>query len=225
MTRSTEVPAGICSFFERSINLHDLPGLLSEMLPGTLRPESLFRGGTHIPVRPLSSDSSQQNFPRWTLPPRREISPESLHISSFVVVKKRMTGESNKEGEPSILLLRAGDRHPLSFRRGKLLLPATILSYAEQPRTAARRIMREQLGNPEGLGDPEFLKLLSYVGAHWDIVVLFQAWFDGEDLIQAREPFVQGGFYDANSLPRKDIAEDHLEVIDSMLNPSDDATV
>jgi len=175
-----------------------------------------------VPVGPLSSDRSEQNFPRWTLPPRREISPESLHISSFVIVKKKTTGKSNREGEPSILLLRAGDRHPLSFRRGKLLLPAAILSYGEQPRAAARRILREQLGNPEGLGDPEFLKLLSYVGAHWDIVVLFQAWFDGEDLDQPKEPFVNGDFYDVNSLPRKEMAEDHLEVIDSMLNPSDD---
>jgi ADP-ribose pyrophosphatase YjhB (NUDIX family) len=142
-----------------------------------------------------------------------------------VSVKKKTTEGSNKEGDLSILLLRAGDRHPLSFRRGKLLLPATILSYGEQPRAAARRIMQEQLGNPERLGDPEFLKLLSYVGAHWDIVILFQALFDGGDLIQPKEPFVQGSFYNINALPRKEIAEDHLEVIDSMLNPSDDATV
>jgi len=176
-------------------------------------------------ARPLPSDRSEQDFPRWTLPPRREISPESLHISSFVVVRKKMAPGSGKEGDTSILLLRAGDRHPLSFRRGKLLLPASILSYGEQPRAAARRIMREQLGSPEGLGDPEFLKLLSYAGAHWDIVVLFQAWFGGEGLIRPKEPFVLGDFYDVNALPRKEMAEDHLEVIDSMLNPSDDAAV
>ena len=136
-----------------------------------------------------------------------------------------MDTSTGKEGESSILLLRAGDRHPLSFRRGKLLLPATILSYGEQPRVAARRILQEQLGNPKGLGDPEFLKLLSYVGAHWDIVILFQARFEGEVLIQPKEPFVQGSFCNTIALPRKEIAEDHLEVIDSMLNPSDDATV
>ena len=69
------------------------------------------------------------------------------------------------------------------------------------------------------------MKLLSYVGAHWDIVILFQARFEGEVLIQPKEPFVQGSFYNTIALPRKEIAEDHLEVIDSMLNPSDDATV
>ncbi len=136
-----------------------------------------------------------------------------------------MPVETSKESEPPILLLRAGDRHPLSFRRGKLLLPATILSYGEQPRAAARRILQEQLGNPDGLGGPEFLKLLSYVGAHWDIVILFQTRFDGEGLIQPKEPFVQGAFYDIDALPRKDMAEDHLEILDSMLNPSDDAAV
>jgi ADP-ribose pyrophosphatase YjhB (NUDIX family) len=140
---------------------------------------------------------------------------------------KRTEGQPNEEGErQSILLLRAGDRHPLSFRRGKLLLPAAILSYGEQPRAGARRILEEQIGNPEGLRDPEFLRLLSYLGAHWDIVILFQARFDRADTqIQSKEPFTQAAFYDLNALPRGEIAEDHLEVIDSMLNPSDDAAV
>jgi ADP-ribose pyrophosphatase YjhB (NUDIX family) len=174
----------------------------------------------------LSFDSSEQKFPRWTLPPRREVSPSNLHISSFVIVK-RIEGQHDEKGErQSILLLRASDTHPLSFRRGKLLLPAAILSYGEQPRAGARRVLKEQIGNPEGIGDPEFLRLLSYLGAHWDIVILFQARFDGADSqIQPREPFAQAAFYDLNTLPRGEIAEDHLEVIDSMLNPSDDAAV
>jgi len=173
-------------------------------------------------VRTLSSDPSEQRFPRWTLPPRKEISPDNLHISSFVVVK-RATVESDEEGQSQpILLLRAGDKHPLSFRRGKLLLPATLLSYGEQPKAAARRILKEQLGSPDGLRDPEFMKLVSYLGAHWDLVIVFQALFHGEDLIQPREPFVQSGFYDINALPRAEIAQDHLEVIDSVLNPSED---
>jgi len=175
-------------------------------------------------LRPLSSDPSGEQFPRWTLPPRKEISPDNLHISSFVVVKRRATTQNGEEGERQpILLVRAGVKHPLSFRRGKLLLPATLLSYGEQPRAAARRVLKEQLGSPDGLGDPEFLKLVSYLGAHWDLVMVFQAWFDGGDpQIQPREPFVQGGFYDVNALPRAEIAQDHLEVMDSVLNPSED---
>jgi len=125
------------------------------------------------------------------------------------------------ESQP-IFLLRAGDKHPLSFRRGKLLLPATLLSYGEQPRAGARRVLKGQLGSPDGLRDPRFLKLVSCLGAHWDLVIVFQARFDGGDLIQPREPFVQGGFYDVNALPRAEIAQDHLEVIDSVLNPSED---
>jgi len=171
--------------------------------------------------------SSGEKFPRWTLPPRREISPSNLHISSFVVVKRGVAAQGNKDDDwHSILLLRAGDGHPLSFRRGKLLLPATILSFGEQPRAGARRVLKEQIGSPERLGEPEFLKLLSYLGAHWDIVILFHARFDeGNPQIQPRAPFTQGAFYDVNSLPRNEIAEDHLEVLDSLLNPSDDATV
>ena len=172
----------------------------------------------------MSVDPSEQHYPRWTLPPRREISPDNLHISSFVVVKKRMKGQTGEEGERQpIMLLRAGDKHPLSFRRGKLLLPATFLSYGEQPRAAARRVLKEQLGNPDGLGDPEFLKLMSYLGAHWDLVILFRTWFDGGDSqVKPMEPFVGGRFYDVNALPRDEIAEDHLEVIDSMLKPSEE---
>ena len=174
-------------------------------------------------MRTLSSDQSEQRFPRWTLPPRKEISPDNLHISSFVVVKKRATAPSGEGNERQpILLIRAGDKHPLSFRRGKLLLPAAFLSYGEQPRAAARRVLKEQLGSPDGLDNLEFLKLASYLGAHWDLVIAFQAWFDGGDSIQPREPFVQGGFYDVNALPRAEIAQDHLEVIDSVLNPSED---
>lgn len=140
------------------------------------------------------------------------------------MVRKRKKERTGEEAErPPILLLRAGDSHPVSFRRGRLLLPATILSYGEQPRAAARRVLKEQLGSPDGLGDPEFLKLVSYLGAHWDIVILFQAWFDGGSQVQPRGPFVQGGFYEVGSLPRTEIAEDHLEVIDSVLGPAEDA--
>ena len=49
---------------------------------------------------------------------RTRISEENLHISAFAIVG---------DGKGSILLLKAGQAHPLSFRRGNLLLPAVIL--------------------------------------------------------------------------------------------------
>ena len=157
------------------------------------------------------SDSGQQ---RWTLPKRSRMDgSERLHISSFVMAKNH----SNQ-----VLFLRASKDYPVSFKRGKLLLPATIVNYGENPRQVAIDLLDKQFS---GVTYPKmiFTSMQSYLGAHWDLVVLFQAWFEGEDLqIQPREPFVQGGFYDVRTLPRAEIAGDHMEVIDSMLNPLED---
>jgi len=166
----------------------------------------------------LSLDDSGNDSPRWTLPPRKKISPDNLHISSFVIVRK----ETRAEEELSILLLRSGEKHPLSFRRGKLLLPATILRYGENPREGARRALSEQLGDLKRLKDPEFFGMQSYLGTHWDLVFLFNTRLeDGGMFVQPREPFVEAAFHDVKKLMRNEIAEDHLEVIDEMLNLRD----
>ncbi|MDA4122825.1 MAG: NUDIX hydrolase [Thaumarchaeota archaeon] len=166
----------------------------------------------------MSTETSGHDEPRWTLPPRKEISPENLHISSFVIVRN----EIGDEGE-SILLLRAGDKHPLSFRRGKLMLPSVILRYGENPREGARRVLRDQLKDPKDLHDPEFFSMQSYLGAHWDIVFLFNSrQNEGAQDPIAKEPYVEAAFYEVKNLPRSEIVEDHLEVIDGALNPTDD---
>lgn len=161
-----------------------------------------------------------QDSPRWTLPPRREISPENLHISSFVIAKKRVADDDT---DYSLLLLTAGDKHRLSFRRGKLLLPAAVLGYGENPREGARRALREQLLDPTPLKEPVFLSVQSYLGAHWDIVFLFETWLEpGDQDIIPKDPFVKADLYRVSRLPRSQIAEDHLEVIDGMLHPSEE---
>jgi hypothetical protein len=149
----------------------------------------------------------------------RQISPANLHISSFVVAKKK--AGSNDE-DYSILFLRAGDKHPLSFRRGKLLLPSTILNFGEKPRDAARRALASQLTNTDLFEDPQLLTMQSYYGAHWDIVFLYETWMkDGAQGISAKEPYIETSFYPANGLPRSEISEDHLEVLDEMLHPTE----
>src|SRR5487761_995499 len=151
---------------------------------------------------------------------RRQISPSNLHISSFVVAKKKKTDPSY--GEYSILFLRAGDKHPVSFKRGKLLLPSTILNYGEKPRDAAKRALAVQLGNSDSLQEPQLLAMQSYYGAHWDIVFLYETWMkDGAQEISAKEPYVEAGFYSVSNLPRSEISEDHLEVLDETLHPSE----
>jgi ADP-ribose pyrophosphatase YjhB (NUDIX family) len=149
---------------------------------------------------------------------RKEISPNNLHISSFVLAKKK-----GNDQDYSILLLKAGNKHPLSFRRGKLLLPSTILRYGEKPRDAAKRALVQQLTNAESLEDPpRLLSMQSYYAAHWDIVFLWETWVkDGALEISAKEPYVEAKFYPINDLPRNMVSEDHLDVIDEMLRPSE----
>jgi hypothetical protein len=51
---------------------------------------------------------SGEELSTTTATSRREISPSNLHISSFVIVKKK----GKTEREYSILLLRAGEKNP-----------------------------------------------------------------------------------------------------------------
>src|SRR5580700_8274748 len=112
-------------------------------------------------------DLSQDNIPRWTIPKRTRLDNEDLHISDFNLVRK--SGDRD-----SILFVKAGPKFPVSFKRGKWLLPAAILDFGENPRVVAKRILNEQLEGVEYL-DPKFLSLQSYYGAHWDLVFIFES--------------------------------------------------
>jgi hypothetical protein len=137
---------------------------------------------------------------------RRRISEESLHISSFNLVKR----------EPDeLLLIKATDAHPLSFRRGKLMLPATMLHYGERPSHAAKRALTAQLTGMEDLED-KFVDLQSYMGSHWDIVFVFEFKTAEGVEVTAKTPYGGAAFYDLASLPKDQIAEDHLEVIEGL---------
>ncbi len=140
---------------------------------------------------------------------RMRISDENLHISAFVLVKP---------DPDSVLLVRATDAHPLGFRRGMLLLPATILRFGEKPADAAQRAVDTQLSGMEGVSH-RFVDFQSFMGSHWDIVTVFE--FDPPPTakINAKPPFADAAFYKLSSLPRASIAEDHLEVIDGLNSP------
>jgi hypothetical protein len=170
----------------------------------------------NVGVDPYVASSANEKR-RWTLPKRRRVSNESLHISDFVLVKK---------DSDSILFLRAGEKYPVSFKRGKLLLPAAILNYGENPREAAKRVLSEQLEHSEYL-QPKFLAMQSYVGAHWDICLVFECQVENDKReLSFREPYAHASYHPLTSLPRREIAEDHLEVIDGLLQEKyDEQTV
>ncbi len=133
------------------------------------------------------------------------ISDENLHISAFAIVG---------DGEGSILLLKAGDAHPLSFRRGNLMLPAVMLEFGEWPPAAAKRAVASQLEGADAL-EPKFREIQSYLGSHWDLCFVYD-FKGGIPKLAARLPYVEASYYRLSALPRADIASDHLEVIDGL---------
>src|SRR2546422_10384238 len=98
--------------------------------------------------------------PRWTVPKRARMRNENLHISDFILVRKHSESDS-------VLFLKAGEKFPVSFKRGKWLLPAAILDYGESPKQFAKRMLGEQLNNADYL-NPTFLSMQSFLWAHWD---------------------------------------------------------
>jgi hypothetical protein len=140
---------------------------------------------------------------------RRRISDENLHISAFTIVS---------DGRGSILLVKAGEGHPVSFRRGQLLLPATFLQFGERPATAAKRALTTQLSGAEAL-EPRFREIQSYMGSHWDLCLVYD--FDGQKAtkLSPKAPYVEASYYKLSDLPRGAMAEDHLEVIDGLGPP------
>ena len=94
--------------------------------------------------------------------------------------------------------MKAGSNHPLEFRRGKLVLPASMLGFGEHPSEGAENL------------EPKFLEMQSHLGAHWDLCLVY------EGKVKSRASFESETFYDKKSLPRKEIAADHLELIDSL---------
>jgi hypothetical protein len=156
-------------------------------------------------VSDLPSDT-----PRWTIPKRTRISTENLHISDFVLMRKYGDAES-------VLFLKAGEKFPVSFKRGKWLLPAAILDFGESPKGFAKQLIGEQLNNVDYL-EPTFLSLQSYLGAHWDLVFVFECrLMEGKPLPTPKEPFVEVSFLKLSALPKSGIAEDHLEVLDELV--------
>lgn len=156
-------------------------------------------------------EEHNDNYPRWTIPKRERLDAQSnLHISDFNLVRKS-ANELNQ-----ILFVKAGPKFPVSFKRGKWLLPAAILDFGEKPKDVAKRILNEQLTGVDYL-NPNYLSMQSYLGAHWDIVFIFETQLEGSrPAPAAKEPFVGVTFHDLDSLPRKETAEDHLEVLDEL---------
>lgn len=84
-------------------------------------------------------------------------------------------------------------------------------------------MLRDQLMEPNAFKDPEFSAMQSYLGAHWDVVFLFETMLTAPtNEVRPKEPYVEAAFYDLGDLPKSEMSEDHLEVLTEMLQPSED---
>lgn len=153
---------------------------------------------------------ANDNVPRWTIPKRERMDERNLHISAFNIVRK-----SAREKD-TILFVKAGPKFPVSFKRGKWLLPAAIMDFGEVPKDVAKRILTEQLTSVDYLA-PSYLSMQSYYGAHWDIVFIFESILnETKPIPMPKEPFVGVTFYKLDSLPKTEIAEDNVEVLEEL---------
>jgi len=152
-------------------------------------------------------DGADDNAPRWTIPRRTRLAQQDLHISAFNFVRKSAK-------DTALIFVKAGPKFPVSFKRGKWLLPAAIMDFGEVPKFVAKRVVNEQLTNTDYIVT-NYLSMQSYLGAHWDIVFIFESVLDeSKPTPVAKDPFIGVSFFDLDSLPRQEIAEDHLEVLD-----------
>jgi len=130
-----------------------------------------------------------------------ELTPTSLHISSFVFVKKGT----------SIALLKAGNQHFLEFRRGKWLLPATVLKIPEHPYDCALRVMNDQLG----IEKPKLKHVnpQSHYGDHWDLCFIYET--QTAKHLKAGSLYDEVKYFPVKKLPRESMAQDHVDVVDA----------
>jgi ADP-ribose pyrophosphatase YjhB (NUDIX family) len=128
--------------------------------------------------------------------PQGQQPEERVHISSFAIVKK---------GNQLLLVKRTRPE----FTAGKWTFPAAIVNYGENPQSAVKRIIKEQLGaEPKSI---EILDVQSYGDKHWDLCFVFEA--DAPEPVKLGEEFDAAQYFDLSNLP-PELREGHKEVLD-----------
>lgn len=139
----------------------------------------------------MSSTKTARLIPQ----PQGQQGEEFVHISSFAVVKK---------GNELLLTKRIRPE----FTAGKWVLPSSIINFGENPESAMKRIVKEQLG-----AEPRAVKLVdvqSYGDKHWDLCFVFEASIDSVGKLS--QDIEKAEYFDRNNLPPETRA-DNLEIL------------
>ena len=130
--------------------------------------------------------------------PQGQQSEETVHISSFAVIR-----QGNK-----ILLAK---RIRPEFTANKWTLPSALINFGEHPESAMKRIVKDQLG-----AETRNIKLVdvqSYGDKHWDMCFVYEVSIDGVGKIS--QDVERAEYFDRSSLP-PEFRADHLEVLSTL---------
>jgi ADP-ribose pyrophosphatase YjhB (NUDIX family) len=125
-------------------------------------------------------------------------SEEMVHISAFAVIKR---------GNELLLVKRIRPE----FTAGKWTFPASIINFGEDPESAVKRIVREQIGS-----EPKNVRLLdvqSYGDKHWDLCFVYEVSVGG--LEKVSQDIEKAEYFDRGNLP-PEFRADHIEVLQNL---------
>ena len=142
--------------------------------------------------------SSGQKTARLTPQVQGQQSEEVAHISSFAIIKR-----GNE-------LLLAKKIRP-EFTAGKWVLPSSIINFGENPESAMKRIVREQLGVDST--NVRLLDVQSYGDKHWDICFVYDVSIDS--IGKLSQDIERAEYFDRGKLP-PEFRSDHVEVLQSL---------
>jgi ADP-ribose pyrophosphatase YjhB (NUDIX family) len=129
-------------------------------------------------------------------------SEEVVHISSFAMIKR---------GNDLLLVKKLRPE----FTAGKWVFPSAIIHFGEDPESAVRRIVRDQLG-----ADPKDVRLLdvqSYGDKHWDICFVYQVSIEG--LAELSQDIEKAEYFERGKLP-PEFRTDQMEVLQKLEDDS-----
>ena len=135
---------------------------------------------------------------RLTTQAQGQQTEDTVHISSFAIIK-------NENG-----LLLAKRIRP-EFTAGKWTLPSSIINYGEDPKSAVKRIVKEQLGTePKGV---RLLDVFSFGERHWDLCFVYEVSID--EVGSVSPDIEKAAYFDRSNLP-SDFRTDHLEILQGL---------
>ena len=146
----------------------------------------------------MSSSGSSQKTARLMPIIAGQHTEEMVHISSFAMIRK---------GDGLLLAKRIRPE----FTAGKWVLPSSIINFGENPESATKRIVREQLGT-----DAKNVKLIgvqSYGDKHWDICFVYEVSID--EIGRLSPDIEKAEYFERGKLP-PEFRSDHMEVLQGL---------